>query len=315
LPNFRQAVQLNGIPPLGLVSALVVATTTYTALATDSIILCNATTAAFTVSLPTAVGITGRVYTIKKTDSSAHAVTVDPNGSQTIDGQLTFPLAFQYEYIAIVSDGANWQIIDSVLYLDATVSDLQPAAPVAVAGATGKLPDAGHVHPLPGQADTTSNVVTATGSNALSKAWTLPAGLPAGAAYRLTAFGHGQQATTTAVQFNFNSSLGGTTFMGTDIANTVVAANTTFHWFVTIILIVTGTGTSGTTMAGASTAFGQAAVATGANQTAPPADTNPSGPAINTTITNAFQLLGGWASTTGSPTITCVGSLLEPVAA
>jgi hypothetical protein len=86
-------------------------TAAYTVTSTDDVILCDATSAAFTVTLPTAVGITGRTYDIQKTDSSANAVTVDGDGTETLRGQTTFKLATRYERIRIISDGANWQIL------------------------------------------------------------------------------------------------------------------------------------------------------------------------------------------------------------
>ncbi len=92
-------------------TALATKTAAYTLTATDSVILADATTAAFQVTLPTAVGITGRQYTIKKIDSTANIVTVDGNGSQTIDGATTKILASQWAFIVVVSDGANWVIV------------------------------------------------------------------------------------------------------------------------------------------------------------------------------------------------------------
>jgi len=56
------------------------------------------------------VGCEGRVYTIKRINSGANAVTVDANGSQTMDGNPTYSLGTQWKYIAVVSDGANWLI-------------------------------------------------------------------------------------------------------------------------------------------------------------------------------------------------------------
>lgn len=82
-------------------------TGTYTAGATDYVIDCTANT--FTVSLPTAAGITGRVYVIK--NSGTGIITIDPNGAQTIDGRTTITMAVQYEAIMIMSNGANWIII------------------------------------------------------------------------------------------------------------------------------------------------------------------------------------------------------------
>lgn len=83
----------------------------YTATTSDQVILCNATAGAITVNLPTAVGITGRTYHIKKTDSSANAVTIDPNGSETVDGSSTKAINVQYTSYTVVSDGTNWHIV------------------------------------------------------------------------------------------------------------------------------------------------------------------------------------------------------------
>jgi hypothetical protein len=86
-------------------------TSAYTATATVTVILCNSTTAGFTVTLPTAVSVIGRKYTIKKTDSSANAVTVGTTSSQTIDGSTTYSLPSQYNFVTVMSDGANWMRI------------------------------------------------------------------------------------------------------------------------------------------------------------------------------------------------------------
>jgi hypothetical protein len=86
-------------------------TSAYTATTDDHTILCNATTAAFTITLPTAVGISGRVYVIKKVDASVNAITVDGNGTETIDGSLTYSLNSQWQSVTIQSDGTNWVII------------------------------------------------------------------------------------------------------------------------------------------------------------------------------------------------------------
>lgn len=80
----------------------------YTATYNDEGIMCDATSAAFTVTLPTAVGIRGKRFTITKTDSSANAVTVDGNGAETINGSATVSLASQYSSVTIESNNANW---------------------------------------------------------------------------------------------------------------------------------------------------------------------------------------------------------------
>lgn len=77
----------------------------------DSIILADASGGAYTVDLPAAANYTNKKFLIKKTDSSANAVTVDGNGSETIDGATTVALASQYDFIEIVSDGTEWHIV------------------------------------------------------------------------------------------------------------------------------------------------------------------------------------------------------------
>lgn len=76
-----------------------------------TIIVNNA--AAATIALPSAVGIAGREYRIKKVSATGggRTVDIDPNGAETVDGVATFTLVSQYESVTIVSDGANWWIV------------------------------------------------------------------------------------------------------------------------------------------------------------------------------------------------------------
>lgn len=83
----------------------------YTAVVADDVILCNATGGAMTVNLPAASGKAGKKLTIKKTDVSANAVTIDGNASETIDGATTQSIGSQWEAVTIVCDGTNWQIV------------------------------------------------------------------------------------------------------------------------------------------------------------------------------------------------------------
>lgn len=83
----------------------------YTLVITDNTIKGDATGGAFSLTLPTAVGIDGREYVLKKVDSSINAVTVATTSSQTIDGSTTYSLLTQYKYVRVKSDGANWMVI------------------------------------------------------------------------------------------------------------------------------------------------------------------------------------------------------------
>lgn len=83
---------------------------TYTA-ANIPTILADATSNAITVSLPTAASAVDRVYNILKKDAGGNTVTVDGDGSETINGDTTQVLASQYDSITIQSDGTEWFII------------------------------------------------------------------------------------------------------------------------------------------------------------------------------------------------------------
>jgi hypothetical protein len=86
-------------------------TGTYTIGANDHTVDCTANT--FTVTLPTAVGITGRIYNIK--NSGAGVITVDGAGTETIDGALTVTVPAgstgNKPNLQIQSTGANWIIL------------------------------------------------------------------------------------------------------------------------------------------------------------------------------------------------------------
>ena len=75
--------------------------------ATDYTIEVTANT--FTVTLPTAVGITGRIYVI--TNSGSGVTTVGTTSSQTFANVLTTPTTLslaQYSTVMVQSNGANW---------------------------------------------------------------------------------------------------------------------------------------------------------------------------------------------------------------
>jgi hypothetical protein len=93
-------------------AGIVSKTTTYTATTSDDVILCDTSGGAWTLSLYTASGNTGRVLKIIKTSSDFNALTIDANGSQTIRGKLTFLSHTKGESVTIESDGSNWQVID-----------------------------------------------------------------------------------------------------------------------------------------------------------------------------------------------------------
>lgn len=85
--------------------------TTPAALGLDGVLLVTTGAGAFTVNLPSSVGLSGAIYTVKKIDAGAGQVTIDGSGAETIDGALTYVLAAINKYVTIVSDTVNWQVI------------------------------------------------------------------------------------------------------------------------------------------------------------------------------------------------------------
>lgn len=98
-------------------------TTTYAILATDDVILYDTTSASFTSTLPTAVGIGGKVYTLILTNQTlANPLTIATTSSQTIGsgGGTTRKLSTQGETLKVMSDNANWVILDRRIVSDWT---------------------------------------------------------------------------------------------------------------------------------------------------------------------------------------------------
>lgn len=92
----------------GRILSTSIKTTTYTITTSDSVIICNSSSA-FTVSLPSlASASTGRQYIIKNKGSGQ--ITLTASGSETIDGSVSVYIN-QYESLTIVSDGATWNVI------------------------------------------------------------------------------------------------------------------------------------------------------------------------------------------------------------
>jgi hypothetical protein len=111
-------VGINATAPnstLQVTGSLAMSVTTKTANATvaaiDFTVLCNNPAGSITITLPSAVGIGGRIYIIKKTSAAGNNVTVVCIGAQTIDGSAAYTLINQFSSIMIQSDGVNWGII------------------------------------------------------------------------------------------------------------------------------------------------------------------------------------------------------------
>jgi hypothetical protein len=73
--------------------------------------LINAPSGTFTITLPTAVGVSGKQYIIK--NSGNGVVTLNTLSSQTIDVSTSLTLT-QNDTVEVISDGSNWKIVSGV---------------------------------------------------------------------------------------------------------------------------------------------------------------------------------------------------------
>lgn len=123
-------------------------TASYTVALGDNLktILANATSAAITITLPAAATAgNGFVLSVQKTDSSANAVTIDGNGSETINGATTHVLSARYASVILICNGTSWSIqanLDpSAGNIDA--SQITSGTLPIVRGGTGQTTEAG----------------------------------------------------------------------------------------------------------------------------------------------------------------------------
>lgn len=93
---------------------IVTVTAAHTVADGDDVVLGDATGAAFRVALPPVATWIGKIVTIKKTDASANAVTIDGNGAETIDGSATVALATQYKSRTLLAGASEWHTIATV---------------------------------------------------------------------------------------------------------------------------------------------------------------------------------------------------------
>ena len=99
------------IKGLGLIEATVAKTGAYLATINDHMIRCDATAAAFTVTLPAVATSTGLILHIKKVDATANVVTIDGNASELVEDALTQTLLLKGENLMLQCDGSQWWVL------------------------------------------------------------------------------------------------------------------------------------------------------------------------------------------------------------
>ncbi|MFL5748547.1 MAG: hypothetical protein ACJ751_27995, partial [Niastella sp.] len=96
-------------------------TTNTTATINEQLFVFTGSTAA-TLTLPDAAGCTGRIYLVKNASTTVPvpAVTIQPFGSQTIGGLTSTQVSEPNESVRLVSDGANWQVMNENIPVNKT---------------------------------------------------------------------------------------------------------------------------------------------------------------------------------------------------
>ncbi len=85
-------------------------TTSYSVVTTDDYISADATGGSLTISLLALADAPVKPISIKKTAGGANTVTIDPNGSETIDGSATEVISSDGNAVTIVPHATEWRI-------------------------------------------------------------------------------------------------------------------------------------------------------------------------------------------------------------
>jgi len=90
-----------------------VSSSTYSITSTDHIILCDTSSNSITVTIPTAQTEDGRELVIKDYggNSNTNNITVDTEGSETIDGESDITINTDYDSVTIICKNNDWYII------------------------------------------------------------------------------------------------------------------------------------------------------------------------------------------------------------
>jgi hypothetical protein len=98
----------------GLRLGVATKTSAYTAGTSDSLVLCDASSGAVTITLPAiSAGVRGLLLHIKKIDASANVCTIARGASDTIDGANSLTLSTRYSSRTLIAPdlGIDWAVV------------------------------------------------------------------------------------------------------------------------------------------------------------------------------------------------------------
>lgn len=88
-------------------------TSNYTLTKSDGVVMIDVTAGAVTATLPLASEMSGKTFTIKKTDTSLNKITINTTDNELIDGVSSYLLYLPNQFITVISDETGWSIINS----------------------------------------------------------------------------------------------------------------------------------------------------------------------------------------------------------
>lgn len=164
-----------GLPSWGAAgAALAVSSKTsgYTLTGNDDLILASSSGGSLTLTLPSAAANSGKVFHVKKTDSSSNLVNISTVGIDKLDGINTTKMGSQYDSISFVSDGSTeWSSLSNDVK---AIARYETNSGQAVAAASGVV-----------ILDFDDNIIDTTSSVTTGASWKFTA--PSNGIYRVSA--------------------------------------------------------------------------------------------------------------------------------
>lgn len=81
--------------------------------ATNTFVKATAGVSGITLTLPSAVGLSGRSVKVIMVDQGLGGVSINTTLGQTINGQSSYSLTNQYQAVILESDNANWFVMST----------------------------------------------------------------------------------------------------------------------------------------------------------------------------------------------------------
>ena len=161
-----------------------------------------------------------------------------------------------------------------------------------------------------GAGDNTPHTVTAATETTLSSQYVIAANDAAvGTAYRLSCWGTGTQGSSAQTLTFRANTIGGVGLNSVTTASSFCATSQTFRWWARMTCMTSPIGSGGAITGFLEGAVEQVSVTSGSV----PFNSEWDGSSLNTTTNWGIEIDCAWGSTTGSPTITCRGTLFERV--